>query len=307
MKAKEIPILLVVDDKPECLKKMVDTLFEADLEVNFLTAANGKAALHIAEQEKPDLILMDWDMPEMNGIEAVTEIKKRPELKYIPIVMTSGVMLSTRDLKKALDAGASDYIRKPFEKAELIARVNAQLNFGQSLKTILEQNKTLRQQETELSNLVEELQHIIEINEQLLTCNALQIGHYNTTLRKTHEELKKLASKIAGNEPKLYPKMLVISNKVKSALQSNVWANFEERFLASNPDFYELIKNDYPHLTDYDLRLCALIALNITYKDIALVLNITPQSVKTSRKRLRKKLNIPSKMDLYDFIGKYKK
>lgn len=306
MKINKHPTLLIVDDNPESLKLMINTLIESKLDINFITAVNGKLALQIAKEEIPDIILMDWEMPEMNGIEAVVEIKKTNTLKHIPIIITSGVMLSTNDLKLALDAGASDYIRKPFEKTELVARVNAQLNFGQSLKTIITQNQTLKKQEAELKNMVEELKEINSINENLLTCTALQIGHCNSTLKNIHGELKNTVKNLSDT-PKTHQKILFITNSIKSELQTNTWKNFEQRFLLSNPKFFDSLKLNFPILTSNDLRFCAFIALNISYKDIALILNISPESVKTNRKRLRKKLNLLPNDDLSTLLYSYKK
>ncbi|WP_066314007.1 hypothetical protein [Aquimarina aggregata] len=97
-------------------------------------------------------------------------------------------------------------------------------------------------------------------------------------------------------------------NKVIKSIQSGVgsnWKEFEARFIDINQDFYKNIKQDFPPLTQTDLKICALIKLNFSSKDMSSLLGISIESVHTSRYRLRKKLKLDRNDNLVEFVSKY--
>ena len=144
--------ILVVDDEQFFLETIVDTLNSDEYKI--LQAKNGKVGLKIAEKFLPDIVITDWEMPEMNGIEMIKAFKKRKTLEEIPIIMCTGIMTSSKDLKIALNAGAVDYIRKPINKIELIARVNSALYISYSLKIIKKQKKDILFEKEKVDNLL---------------------------------------------------------------------------------------------------------------------------------------------------------
>jgi len=135
--------ILIVDDQPKNLQVIVDHFLEAELPYNILRAPNGKIALEIVNKLHPDLIISDWYMPDMDGIKLVKELSKASYSKNIPVIMCTGVMTTSENLKTALDAGATDYIRKPVDKIELIARTRSALLLAESQKEVIKQNKLL--------------------------------------------------------------------------------------------------------------------------------------------------------------------
>jgi len=128
--------ILVVDDKPDNLKTIVEYLKKSEVQFTILKAPDGKIACKLAEKKLPDLIITDWEMPVMNGIETIEHLKRLEKTKDIPVIMATGVMTSPKNLKTALEAGAIDYIRKPIDEIELTARVNSVLKLSDSLKEI---------------------------------------------------------------------------------------------------------------------------------------------------------------------------
>ncbi|HZK61422.1 MAG TPA: response regulator [Anaerovoracaceae bacterium] len=151
------PKILIVDDMQDNLQMMLNCLFNGGY-LNVLCAKNGADALEIVMKERPDLIILDWDMPIMNGIEVLKKLRKNPETKLIPVIIATGAMLDSRDLEMALNEGAKDYIRKPYEGIELLARVQTALDFNAMLTTIHNQNQ-----------LIEKQNSILEENENRLT------------------------------------------------------------------------------------------------------------------------------------------
>lgn len=113
--------ILVVDDHQRNREICQENLEMEDYHI-FL-AENGREGLRIARLEQPDLILLDIMMPEMNGYEMLERLKADPELQDIPILMLTA-KASTADVVQALNLGANDYLRKPFDIDELVARVD---------------------------------------------------------------------------------------------------------------------------------------------------------------------------------------
>ena len=117
-----MPKVLVVDDDIKLLKMLKRTMVFENLDV--LTATNGREALEVVQQEAPDLLIVDWMMPEMDGLELIQHL--RDANNRMPILM-----LTARDAVEnrvfGLESGADDYLVKPFAPAELVARVHALL------------------------------------------------------------------------------------------------------------------------------------------------------------------------------------
>lgn len=144
-------IILAVDDQPNNLKVIAGVLGD---EYQLSIANNGHNALKILDKLVPDLILLDIMMPGMDGFEVCHEIKLRPQLKDIPVIfLTAKTEIS--DIVKAFEAGAVDYIFKPFNPLEVKARVNSQLQLFHTSRQLKELNYKLAvsQQELELSNV----------------------------------------------------------------------------------------------------------------------------------------------------------
>lgn len=134
--------ILIVDDELEHLEAIVEIIEEIDEPYSILQTFTGKAAINIAELEIPDLIITDWEMPGMNGIELIKQIKSNVITRDIPIIMCTGIMTSSENLETALNAGANDYIRKPVDKIELIARLKANLHLADSYMRIKKLNES---------------------------------------------------------------------------------------------------------------------------------------------------------------------
>lgn len=116
--------LLVVDDHPETRSIIVRVLQQEGYQV--VSAANGAEGLKLADEEKPDLIMLDFMMPIMDGRETCERLRQRPEMAKVPIIMFTAVDDPQQKLS-VFDAGADDYLNKPTEPAELVDRVKTML------------------------------------------------------------------------------------------------------------------------------------------------------------------------------------
>ena len=118
------PKILVVEDEPSQREVLAYNLKAEGFLV--ISADDGEDALLLVEEEKPDLILLDWMMPNLSGIEVCRRLKSRDKTRAIPIIMVSARSEEV-DKVRGLEIGADDYLVKPYSVIELIARLRTQL------------------------------------------------------------------------------------------------------------------------------------------------------------------------------------
>jgi two-component system cell cycle response regulator len=130
--------ILVIDDLPENVFMLQDRLEHEGFEV--LTAYDGYTGIDKARNELPDLILLDVMMPDITGLEVCKILVNEPTTKDIPIILVTAKS-GAEDTKEGLEAGAFDYIKKPFNRIELLARVKSALKLSQAHKLLLSAEK----------------------------------------------------------------------------------------------------------------------------------------------------------------------
>ncbi|WP_114394922.1 phosphate regulon transcriptional regulator PhoB [Oleisolibacter albus] len=118
------PLILVVDDEVDLV-----TLLKYNLEkegFRVLTANDGEEALLLAEEQTPHLVLLDWMLPLMSGLEVCRQLRRSPKTRDVPVIMLTA-RGEEADRVRGLNSGADDYISKPFSPTELVARIRAVL------------------------------------------------------------------------------------------------------------------------------------------------------------------------------------
>ncbi|GAB7024976.1 diguanylate cyclase [Geotalea toluenoxydans] len=136
--------ILIIDDSNQVRAQIVKTLQKVSLFDNYLEAADGIEAFKLVLNSPVDLILCDLEMPRMDGFKFISMLQTRDELKDIPVIMLTG--REDRDLKiKGLEEGACDYVTKPFDAGELVARVKVQLKIKCLQDELKRSNELLKQ------------------------------------------------------------------------------------------------------------------------------------------------------------------
>lgn len=130
--------ILVIDDLPDNVFLLQDRLEKEGFEV--IKAYNGTMGLQKAEEENPDLILLDIMLPDISGFEVCKKLSTKESTKQIPIILLTA-LTEAENTRAGLQAGAFDYIKKPFNRTELLARINSALRFSEMNKILLEMEK----------------------------------------------------------------------------------------------------------------------------------------------------------------------
>jgi signal transduction histidine kinase len=133
--------ILIADDRPDNV-----TLLSRYLENEgyvCITVSDGEQALAMTRAEMPDLVLLDVNMPVKDGFEALQEIRSDPAIAHIPVIILTAARLEPMDMQHALNIGADDYVTKPFDRRELLARIRTRLRVKETEDLIRRRNKEL--------------------------------------------------------------------------------------------------------------------------------------------------------------------
>lgn len=139
--SRSLPRLLLADDNPSNLALLQRYLGQEDYQMD--TAQNGVETLEKLRASPPDLLLLDVNMPEMDGFQVLEQMRADPNLAYIPVIIITAARLDPVDMQYALNLGADDYITKPFDRRELLARIRTRLRVKESEDLIRRRNQEL--------------------------------------------------------------------------------------------------------------------------------------------------------------------
>lgn len=165
------------------------------------------------------------------------------------------------------------------------------------------QRLKIKKNSTELENTrlkEEQLKQDLEFKNKQLTTHSLNLVQKNETMKELKENINKIKEKESS---KIDRELQSLQNIVDYSFNLDEdWEEFRLYFEEVHTGFFDALKNQYPDLTSNELRLSALVKLNLTTKEIATIMGITPDSVKTARYRLRKKLDMKTEENLTDFM-----
>lgn len=152
--------ILVVDDVSQNLQVLCTILGKKNYKIAI--ARSGKKTLEMVEKVLPDLILLDVTMPEMDGFEVCRRLHHSPRTRDIPVIFLTA-RIETESVVKAFEMGAVDYVTKPFNSAELLARVNTHLELKRTREELVRRNKELikTQKDLEISALTDPLTKLL--------------------------------------------------------------------------------------------------------------------------------------------------
>ncbi len=319
--------ILVADDTEENLKLITEYL-EADakesqsenvisFDYQILLAPNGEIAFKIAQKAEIDLLITDWEMPKMNGLELISAFQANKKLRKIPIIMVTGMFVEAEYLKLALEKGAIDFISKPIAQMELVARVRSAIKLQESFKIIEEhKNKDLS---AKILHIQRQNEILVEIDNQFglllrkIRREKRQETQENQAIEQTiddenekNEENQQLSNEEQNYRTSTFFDYLDELQDIKKNLKKNIdtqhdWDNFQLRMQQNHPEFVEKLAV-YQDLKPHELRFLTYLYIRMNDKEIAKILNINYQSVRAYKSRVKKKLDIEDGISLNDWI-----
>ncbi|MGB3535387.1 MAG: response regulator [Microcoleaceae cyanobacterium] len=191
--------ILAVDDTPENLRLLTNLLREYGYKVR--PVPNGSMALSVIEMSAPDLILLDIMMPDINGYEVCQKLKNKTEYAHIPIIFISAID-DMIDKIKAFEVGGVDYITKPFQVEEVLARVETHLKIHLLQKSLQDKNNEL---ESTLKQLRKAQNHLVQ-SEKMAALGQLVAGiahEINTPLGAIRSSIENITSFLSNNLEKI--------------------------------------------------------------------------------------------------------
>jgi CheY-like chemotaxis protein/DNA-binding CsgD family transcriptional regulator len=271
--------ILIVDDLVENIQVIVSMFEQNRPDLVIYQANSGKMALDEAIRILPDIILTDWDMPQMSGIDLILELKKHKPTRDIPVIMATGIMLTPENLREALEAGAVDFLTRPINTVELLARTHSAL-------LLSEQHKNA---------LAEKDRQLAEI--------ALDVTKNDAFLDKFKKQIECLLLTLPVEQINEREVLADIISNLDIHLNHDSWQRFQLSFEAVHSGFIQILAEKHPELSPAEVKLCIFLKLGMNTKDISNLLYLAPESIKVARSRLRKKMGLSLTHNLQSYLA----
>jgi len=289
--------ILVVDDEPANLKVLLAFLQSQTLKIR--VADTGERALRSLEDEQVDLILLDVMMPGMNGFETCKRLKENVNTVDIPVIFMTALS-SIEDKVTGFKAGGVDYITKPFNKAEVLARLQTHLN--------------LRKQKQKLDRTLNELRMQSDTLEQQVQERTMALENSNRQMQLQKQEIleKNIALKVVLDQHKLYQKNYeeMVAGQLKQLVYPYLELLQQNIRLEENKEYVSLIGKHLDSivasfsgstfspgwkLTAKESLVADLVKKGKNTKEIGILLKISPRTAETYRNSIRKKIGLTNK------------
>ena len=244
--------ILVVDDVPENVRLLEAVLVPRGYDV--VSAHNGAEALGLVESEKPDLVLLDVVMPGMDGYAVCSQLRENEDTAVLPVIMVTSSIGPEKT--KAIEAGADDFIPKPFNHDELLTRVRSLLRIKRYHDTIKELNRTLEQR---VEEQVEELERLRQLQRFLSPqlADAIVKSGDESVLQSHRREVAMLFADLRGWTnfvDAVEPEELVRVLREFHDMIGRLVARFDATVGFLQGDGVQLFFNDPIEIADYALR-----------------------------------------------------
>jgi DNA-binding response OmpR family regulator/DNA-binding CsgD family transcriptional regulator len=310
--------ILIIEDEQELSEGIAEILkFEG---YTPFQSGNGLNGLKLANIVSPDLILCDIVMPDIDGYEVLKRFRKESSKKLVPFIFITA-LTDRKNYRKGMELGADDYLTKPFTRNELLNAVTSKMEKYSDLGDYVD--KKIFEIESGLENRISELKE--EINEKSLCINQInaQKKHLGNRLQEKELELMKEALNVINTNNTIHnlknlilaklrnenltddQKMLLLELKTKVSKKNilcNGWLVFQMKFNQAHPDFVPRITAKYAGLTQYELVFFSATYTGLTTSQMADLLNISQDSVRKSRYRIKKKIGLKREDDFLKFV-----
>lgn len=289
--------ILIIDDEVNAIAVLELLLGKSPYEIYSTT--DSVNAVTMMSKLMPDLILLDWIMPNRDGPEVFKQMQEFPALTDIPVIIVTGVRTGFDDLKRALNAGARDYLKKPVNGLELEARIASAFRHVEDKRKIME----LQQLNMEIMETKAEfLQMELEKKEREMAVTAVSIFQNKQFLASLRKDLLNPEISYEKNSQQ---HIIQVMNKYDNISNSMNWKLFEKRFIEIHTTFYKKMQTEHEGLSWGELRLCALLRMGFSIKEISVLCYSNYDAIRKAVYRIRKKLKIDERKDITIFLQQY--
>jgi DNA-binding response OmpR family regulator len=290
--------ILIIDDEPDSIA--VFDLLLTNLNYEVLSESNPLNAIEMIQAALSDLVILDWLMPQMEGIEVLSKIKSTLEIKEIPVIISSGIRTQSTNLQTALSLGAIDFLKKPIDEIELEARVASAIKLHEYHKNSqkMQQEIHAKEMQIEQSKALFYQNELNKKNREMLV-SAVTIFQNKKLVSILKSEIFDEISELSEEHKSLVVKVLDRYENISSSIN---WDMFEKRFTELNSEFYNKLNIEFPDLSTGEQRLCAFFKLGLSTKEIAIINYSSYEAIRKAIYRIRKKLNQNEKIDLNLFF-----
>jgi len=293
--------ILIIDDEPDAIAVL--KLLLEKIGYMIYSTLNPSNIIDTLKNSPVELIMLDWQMPEKDGMDVLKQIRSHSEFIDIPVIIVTGVYMDSSDLKLALDIGATDYLRKPIDKIELEARVANSLRSVDCHKKKIDMALELKNKQLEHVEIKAKLlQYEVEKKEREMMAAAINIIQNKQLITSLKSDFFDSRIKFDFLQHKLLKQ---IFNKYDNMANSLNWELFEKRFIELNSNFFTNLTSEHPTLTWGELRLCALFKIGFSLKEVSALNYSNYDAVRKAVYRIRKKMEISEKTDINLFLQKY--
>ncbi len=310
--------VLIIEDEHELRNSVQEMLFYENFQT--ATAENGQRGVEVAEEVKPDIILCDILMPDMNGFQVLEKLNSKKSFSGIPFIFLTALN-ERADFRHGMELGADDYLTKPFSRDELLNAISSRIRKVSEQEAYLEmriaeiekevnnrlggiQNE-LDEKKKSLSKVSSEKEQIgykLQAKEMELMLEALRTIETNNKI----QELKLIIEK-ESQSVKLTGKIKMLFDELKNKINEkkillNSLTIFQLRFNRVYPNFVTNISSRFSFLTQYEIAFVSAHLMGLSTSQIADLLNISDGSVRKSRYRLKKKMGLNKDENFVSFI-----
>jgi len=314
------PTVLIVDDRE--FDRILYKEYLGEGNYAFLEIDDGEQVLPTLEKTVPELILLDWQMPRMGGLDTLKILKRDEKYSDIPVIIITGLQ-DERVLEEAFNFGGVDFLNKPVTRIELNSRVTNALNLFHAKQRLQKQKDELSELNRIITSQKEELQETLKIKMELsqlkeqefrreieekkrsmmtLEVNSTKVNNNLDRIRSQVKDLERVAKEDGGIDKIVRSLKRLDRDLEELTSKQDSWEDFKTMFESINPDFFRKLAQVNPKLTTLDLKHCAYIKMNIDNYELSNILNVEMKSLQMTRYRIKKKLELEESKTLREFL-----
>ena len=278
---------LAISEQYKCHIDFTPLIYERLFEVNYKQRKYKQAALHLKQARDLDALFFDSRSENNRPLLEIQDAFRQTKIEQVNYLKEQQLIQLEQEKKVSF-----------LEKILLVGFIGFLMLLGffyfRYVRTKYKAEKQLIRKEQELE--IQKTNELVELKNKELAAFALKLIEKENFIDALKEKLSKGNGAIKRQE---------LENLVHSAASSSKenWNEFEARFVSVNKSFYQNLKTQFPKLTQGDLKLCALVKLNFSSKEMARLTGISVDSMHTTRSRLRKKMNLAKGSNLKEFIA----